>query len=87
MKLYTENFEIEVYAPEDEVYPFEDEGSQYGLFRHNEKGDSYAVGMWFYAGKLMDYEEIGDDIPKEVLDALEAVGFNVDDMRSYQVAA
>lgn len=78
--LHTANFEIEVYAPEDD-------GSKYGLFRRNNGIDRYAVGLWFYDGKLRDYEEIGDDIPKEVLDALESLGFDVDDMRSYQVTA
>jgi len=74
MSLHTENFEIELYAPEDD-------GSQYGWF----KRDNAVVGLWFYDGKLRDYDEIGDDIPKEVLDAFEAIGFNVDEMRPYQV--
>ena len=76
--LHTANFDIEVYAPEDD-------GSKYGLFRRNNGIDRYAVGLWFYDGKLRDYEEIGDDIPKEVLDALEGVGFDVNDMRPWGV--
>jgi len=82
MKLHTENFEIEVYAPEQD-------GSQYGWFnvRFSDNNVRDAVGLWFYDGKLRDYDEIGDDIPKEVLDELEAIGFDVEDMRPYQVAA
>lgn len=78
--LHTENFSIGICQPEQD-------GSKCGWFRNNNGMDSYAVGLWFYDGKLADYDEIGDDIPKEVLDALEAIGFNVDEMRPYQVAA
>jgi len=74
MKLHTENFEIKIYAPEQD-------GDEYGWFRHNKGMDRYAVSLWFYEGKLLDYEETGDDIPKEVLDALENIGFDVKAMR------
>lgn len=80
MKLHTENFAIGISEPAWD-------GSLYGWFRNNSGMDRYAVGLWFYDGKLADYDNIGDDIPKEVLDALEAAGFNVDEMRPYQVAA
>ena len=80
MKLHTANFAIGICEPEQDE-------SRYGWFRHNNGIDRYAVGLWFYDGKLRDYDEIGDDIPKEVLEALEYLGFDVDDMRSYQVTA
>ena len=38
--------------------------------------------LWFNDdGILYDYDGIGGYLPKEILDALEAEGFNVDDMR------
>ena len=52
-----------------------------GWFEHNEYGDEYGGGLWFDDGVVVDYDGIGDYLPKEILDALEAEGFNVDDMR------
>jgi hypothetical protein len=37
--------------------------------------------LWFKGGELVDYDGIADYIPKEVLDALEAIGFDVNEMR------
>jgi len=74
MTLYTENFEIGLHAPEQD-------GTQQGWFEHNELGDEYAGGLWFLGNELIDYDGIGCWLPKEILDALEAIGFNVDDMR------
>jgi len=78
MTLHTENFEIVIGEPAED-------GSLYGWYRNNNGMYRYAVSLWFYDGKLADYDEVGEDIPKEVLDALEAIGFNVDKMRPYQV--
>jgi hypothetical protein len=37
--------------------------------------------LWFKGKELVDYDGIADYIPKEVLDALEAIGFDVNEMR------
>jgi len=53
-----------------------------GWFEHNELGDEYGGTLWFEDdGTLYDYDGIGGYLPKEILDALEAEGFKVDDMR------
>ena len=74
MSLHTENFEIGLHAPEQD-------GTQRGWFEHNEHGDEYGGGLWFKGSELVDYDGIGGYLPKEVLDALEATGFDVDEMR------
>jgi len=73
-KLYTENFEIGLHESEPN-------GTQRGWFEHNEHGDCYGGGLWFELGELIDYDGIGDYLPKEILDTLEAIGFDVEDMR------
>lgn len=72
--LYTENFEIGLHESNPD-------GTQQGWFEHNEHGDEFGGGLRFYAGELVDYDGIGGYLPKEILDTLEALGFNVDDMR------
>ena len=72
--LYTQNFEIGLYA-------LEQDGRRYGWFEHDEHGDEYGGGLWFYREELVDYDGIASYLPQEILDALEAKGFNVDDMR------
>ena len=53
-----------------------------GWFEHNDYGDEYGGMLWFNDdGILYDYDGIGGYLPAEILDALEAEGFNVDDMR------
>lgn len=53
-----------------------------GWFEHHEYGDEYGGGIWFDDdGVLYDYDGIGGYLPAEILDALQAEGFNVDDMR------
>jgi len=74
MTLYTENFEIGLHEPERD-------GGQYGWFEHNEHGEEYGGGLWFELGQLVDYDGIGGYLPKEILDTLEAIGFDVEDMR------
>ena len=53
-----------------------------GWFEHHEYGDEYGGMLWFNDdGTLYDYDGIGGYLPAEILDALQAEGFNVDDMR------
>ena len=54
---------------------------QHGWFEHNDYGDEYGGGLWFKDNVLVDYDGIGGYLPAEILDALEANGFNVDEMR------
>jgi hypothetical protein len=76
--LHTANFEIGLHARERD-------GSQRGWFEHDEHGDEYGGGLWFYRSVLVDYDGISSYLPNEILDALEAKGFNVDDMRPRDV--
>ena len=56
-----------------------------GWFEHNELGDEYGGMLWFNNdGILYDYDGIAGYLPAEILDVLEAEGFNVDDMRPDQ---
>lgn len=54
---------------------------QQGWFEHNDYGDEYGGGLWFKGGELVDYDGISDYLPREILDALEAEGFDVKEMR------
>lgn len=72
--ILTENFEIGLQDPNPE-------GDGYGWFEHDEYGDEYGGGLWFKYGELVDYDGISGYLPKEILDALEYLGFNVDGMR------
>jgi hypothetical protein len=77
--IQTANFEIGFGDPEDSdsmLY-----GNQYGWFDHNEHGDEYGGFLFFKNGELVDYDGISGYLPKEVLDALEAIGFDVNEMR------
>jgi len=77
--MQTANFEIGFGEPEDNgllLY-----GNQYGWFEHNEHGDEYGGFLWFKDGELVDYDGISGYLPDEVLDALEAIGFDVNEMR------
>jgi hypothetical protein len=42
---------------------------------------SMAASLWFKGGELVDYDGIAGYLPEEVLDALEAIGFDVNEMR------
>ena len=68
--IQTANFEIGFHEPEDN-------DNQYGWFEHKRVVGS----LWFKGKELVDYDGIADYIPKEVLDALEAIGFDVNEMR------
>ena len=54
---------------------------KHGWFEHHEHGDEYGGGLWFDDGVVVDYDGISGYLPTEILDALQAEGFNVDDMR------
>jgi hypothetical protein len=41
----------------------------------------WSTALWFKGKELVDYDGIAGYIPKEVLDALEAIGFDVNEMR------
>jgi len=58
---------------------------RHGWFEHNEYGDEFGGGLWFKDDVLVDYDGIGGYLPTEILDALAAEGFNVDDMRPEEV--
>jgi hypothetical protein len=73
--LHTAKFEVGIH-PLSEGMPH-----QHGWFEHTHYGDEFGGGLWFKDRVLVDYDGIGGYLPKEVLDALEAEGFNVDDMR------
>ena len=79
MTLHTENFEIGLHAPEQD-------GTQRGWFEHNEHGDEYGGGLWFKGAELVDYDGIGGYLPKEILDALEAIGFDISEMKPTEAA-
>lgn len=72
--IQTANFEIGFHEPDDN-------DNQYGWFDHNERGDGYGGFLWFKGGELTYYDGIADYLPKEVLDALEVIGFDVNEMR------
>ena len=55
-----------------------------GWFEHNDYGDEYGGGLWFENEVVVDYDGIGGYLPAEILESLEAEGFNVDDMRPDQ---
>ena len=71
--LHTANFEIGLHARERD-------GSQRGWFEHDEHGDEYGGGLWFYRSVLVDYDGISSYLPNEILEPLESHGFKVDDM-------
>jgi hypothetical protein len=52
-----------------------------GYFEHHERGDEYGGGLWFDGLTLVDYDGISGYLPAEILDELEARGFDVSDMR------
>ena len=79
MRINLENFEIGLHEPEQD-------GRQYGWFEHHEYGDGYGGGLWFKDAELIDYDGIADYLPNEILDALEAIGFDVDEMRPIEAA-
>jgi hypothetical protein len=56
-------------------------GNQYGWFDHNEHGDEYGGFLFFKNGELVDYDGISGYLPDEILDALETIGFDVNEMR------
>ena len=70
-----ENFETEKFT-----VGFVGKGGR-GWFEHKQHGDEYGGGLWFDGLKLVDYDGISGYLPKEVLDALQARGFDVQDMR------
>lgn len=79
----TANFEIGFGEPETKGNSNEPKydlllyGNQYGWFDHNEHGDEYGGFVWFKDGELVDYDGTAGYLPEEVLDALEAIGFDV----------
>jgi hypothetical protein len=60
----------------------DDNGNRYGWFDHNERSDGYGGLLWFKGGELA----YADYMPDEVLDAIEAVGFDVNEMRPIEGA-
>ena len=68
--IQTANFEIG-------FNELDDNGNRYGWFDHNERSDGYGGLLWFKGGELA----YADYLPKEVLDALETIGFDVNEMR------
>lgn len=48
-------------------------------FEHKEYGDEYGGGLWFDFMELIDYDGCGV-LPKEILDVLDAKGFDVKEM-------
>lgn len=72
--IQTANFELRLHRQEDN-------GNQYGSFEHHEHGDEYGGTLWFKDRELVDYDGIAGYLPKEVLDALENMGFVVNEMR------
>ena len=54
-------------------------GNRYGWFDHNERSNGYGGFLWFKGGELAYWN--ADYLPKEVLDALEGIGFDVNEMR------
>lgn len=57
--------------------------NRHGWFEHNDYGDEYGGGLWFHKGALVDYDGIAGYLPKEVLDTIEAQGFDVSEMRPH----
>jgi len=53
----------------------------HGWFEHNTHGDEFGGGLWFDGLTLVDYDGIAGYLPKEILDALESKGFDIQDMR------
>lgn len=51
-----------------------------GWFEHNELGDECGGGLWFNNLELYDYDGVYM-LPSEVLESLEANGYNVQQMR------
>ena len=54
-------------------------GNRYGWFDHNERSNGYGGFLWFKGGELAYWN--ADYLPKEVLDALETIGFDVNEVR------
>jgi len=54
-------------------------GTRYGWFDHNERSNGYGGFLWFKGGELAYWN--ADYLPKEVLDALETIGFDVNEVR------
>ena len=52
-----------------------------GYFEHHKLGDEFGGGLWFDGRTLVDYDGISGYLPKEILDALESRGFDIQDMR------
>ena len=59
-------------------------GNRYGWFDHNERSNGYGGFLWFKGGELAYWN--ADYLPEEVLDALEAIGFDVNEMRQTEGA-
>jgi len=70
--LHTTKFEIGIHKD-----------NRHGWFEHRQYGDEYGGGLWFHKGSLVDYDGIGGYLPKEVLDTIEAQGFDVSEMRPH----
>lgn len=51
-------------------------------FEHKKYGDEFAGGLWFDKGEFIDYDGCGV-LPAEILEALEALGFDCIDMKKY----
>jgi len=73
--LHTKRFEVGVHEQTAGM------PHQHGWFEHNDYGDEYGGGLWFKDRELVDYDGISGYLPKEILDALEANGFDVKEMR------
>jgi len=68
--LHTARFEVGIH-----------DDRKHGWFEHGSYGDEYGGGLWFENDVLVDYDGISGYLPKEVLNALESNGFDVEDMR------
>lgn len=52
-------------------------------FEHTELGeDGGSGGLWFHDGCLVDYDGVYE-LPIEIVEALESLGFNCDEQREY----
>jgi hypothetical protein len=52
-----------------------DAGAQYGFFEHDDYGEG--GGLWFEDNSLRDYDGVYE-LPKDVIEGIEALGFNAD---------
>lgn len=73
--LYTKRFEVGIHDYTDGML------YRHGWFEHNDYGDEYGGGLWFQDDELVDYDGIAGYLPEEILDALEAEGFDVKEMQ------